>query len=148
MVEINVPRLLSASEHHHEISRVTEDANQNLRDGNDVAIFTSREVVTGNDAEASLSISHDVSQGLVEILGAIESRPRYILAKGGITSSDLATQGLGVKRAVAQGQIYPGVPVWKLGPETRFPDLAYIIFPGNVGATDAVTEVVSRLTSS
>ena len=65
IIEINVPRLLSALEHDDEINRVTEDANQNLSEGNDVAIFTSRKVVTGDDAEASLSISHSVSQGLV-----------------------------------------------------------------------------------
>ncbi|MEZ4660739.1 MAG: nucleotide-binding domain containing protein [Caldilineaceae bacterium] len=37
-----------------------------------------------------------------------------MLAKGGITSSDVATKGLGVKRLVL-GQILPGVPVWRIG---------------------------------
>lgn len=145
IIEVNVRSLLYRSAHDDEISRVTEDANEKLQEGKDVVIYTNREVITGENAEANLSISHQISQGLVEILGAISARPRYILTKGGITSSDLATQGLGVKRAIAQGQIYPGVPVWKLGPETRFPDLAYIIFPGNVGTAEAVTEVVSKL---
>ena len=65
-------------------------------------------------------------------------RPRYLLAKGGITSHDLAAKALRVKRAVVLGQIVPGVPVWRCGAESRFPDLAYIVFPGNVGSTESL----------
>jgi uncharacterized protein YgbK (DUF1537 family) len=43
------------------------------------------------------------------------------------------------------GQILPGVPVWKLGAESRFPNLAYIVFPGNVGNADALVDVVRQL---
>jgi hypothetical protein len=45
------------------------------------------------------------------------------------------------------GQILPDVPVWELGPETSFPGLPYIIFPGNVGGPDALEEVVLELES-
>ena len=65
--------------------------------------------------------------------------------KGGITSSDLATKGLGVKRARVQGQIVPGVPVWELGPETKFPGLPYVVFPGNVGGPEALHNAVQKL---
>jgi len=43
------------------------------------------------------------------------------------------------------GQILPGVPVWKLGAESRFPNLAYIVFPGNVGDVKALVDVVRQL---
>ena len=43
------------------------------------------------------------------------------------------------------GQIQPGIPVWKLGPESRFPGLPYIIFPGNVGSDDTLKKVVKIL---
>ena len=75
----------------------------------------------------------------------IQIAPRYILAKGGITSSDIATRALNVKKAMVLGQILPGVPVWKLGAESRFPNLAYIVFPGNVGDDRALIAVVRQL---
>ncbi len=103
--------------------------------------------MTGVDAESSLAIGRRVSDGLVAIVRAISVRPRYLLAKGGITSSDIATQGLGVKRALVLGQLLPGVPVWQLGPETRYPGLGYIVFPGNVGGPQALAEVVLGLRS-
>ena len=86
-----------------------------------------------------------MSDGLVTLLQTLTTRPRYILAKGGITSSDVATKGLGVQRAMVLGQVLPGVPVWQLGPETRYPGLSYIVFPGNVGGPDAVGNVVTAL---
>ena len=71
--------------------------------------------------------------------------PRYLVAKGGITSSDIGTKALQVKRAFVPGQILPGVPVWITGEESRFPGIPYIIFPGNVGTTDALFQVVEKL---
>ena len=75
-------------------------------------------------------------------------RPRYLIAKGGITSSDVATKGLGLKRGIVAGQILPGVPTWRVGDETRFPGMAYIVFPGNVGGPSALTDAVARLRSN
>ena len=46
---------------------------------------------------------------------------------------------------MALGQVLPGVPVWELGPESRYPGLKYIVFPGNVGDSEAVREVVMKL---
>ena len=86
-----------------------------------------------------------MSSALVSIVRAIRVRPRYFLAKGGITSSDMATKALDVKRAMVLGQILPGVPVWKTGPESRFPGLTYLVFPGNVGGPEALAQVVMAL---
>jgi len=72
-------------------------------------------------------------------------RPRFIIAKGGVTSSDIASGGLGVRRAVVRGQVLPGVPVWRLGTETRFPGLNYVVFPGNVGQTKSLAEAFQKL---
>ena len=77
--------------------------------------------------------------------GRSPRRAVYFLAKGGITSSDLATQGLDVRRAMVLGQIHSGVPVWQLGPKSRHPALPYIVFPGNVGDDQALAKVVRRL---
>ena len=74
-------------------------------------VYTSRTLVVGKDDESALSIGRQVSEGLVEIVRSLRVRPRYIVAKGGITSSDIATQALNVTRARVLGQVLPGVPV-------------------------------------
>lgn len=71
--------------------------------------------------------------------------PSYIIAKGGITSSDVGTRGLGVKKALALGQAAPGVPVWLTGKESRFPGMPYIIFPGNVGTDQTLRQIADSL---
>ncbi len=145
-VEVRVAALLSAQPS-ETIANAAHAAEQALAEGQDVVIYTSRELVTGADAETSLAIGRRVSDGLIGIVRAIEARPRYLLAKGGITSSDVATRGLGVRRALVLGQILPGVPVWQLGPESRYPGMAYIVFPGNVGGPGALVEVIQALRS-
>ena len=108
-------------------------------------IFTAREMVTGTSAEDSLTIARHISEGVVAIVSAIESKPRYILAKGGNTASDIATKALNVERAMVPGQVSPGVPVWQLGPESRYPGLRYIVLPGNVGGPESLSEIVLAL---
>jgi uncharacterized protein YgbK (DUF1537 family) len=145
--EINVAALLDGQLRDEEINRVANDTEQALRRGNDMLIFTSRQLVAGKDSKSSLQIGQKVSKGLISIVRRIQTAPRYILAKGGITASDIATRALNVKRAFVLGQILPGVPVWQLGAESRFPNLSYIVFPGNVGDDHALVEVVQQLKS-
>jgi uncharacterized protein YgbK (DUF1537 family) len=144
-LEINVAALLDDSQQQAEINRISEAADLALHNHQDVVVYTSRQLVTAPDAAQSLAIGQRISDSLVAIVQAITSRPRYIIAKGGITSSDVATKGLQVKRAVVAGQILPGVPLWQLGSESRHPDVPYIVFPGNVGDENAVAAVVQAL---
>jgi uncharacterized protein YgbK (DUF1537 family) len=144
-VEVDVAALLADDRREHEISRVAAKADEALLLDRDAAIYTSRNLVSVDDAAGSLSIGKRISNSLLEIVRRIETRPRYVLAKGGITSSDIATQGLNVRRAMVLGQAIPGVPAWRLGPESRHPGLAYIVFPGNVGGPDALADVVAGL---
>jgi len=144
-IEISVEALLGLRRRQYEIERVASQADQALQLDQDVAVYTSRQLVTGMDAESSLSIGQQVSEGLVSILRQITTRPRYLVGKGGITSSDIATEALNVKRALVLGQILPGVPLWQLGPESRYPGLPYVVFPGNVGGPESLVEIVIAL---
>jgi uncharacterized protein YgbK (DUF1537 family) len=146
-VEISVENILDAAQRNEVLSRAMTRTSAAIEFGRDVVVFTSRKLVMGDGAEASLAIGSQVSEALVELLRGIKVQPRYLIAKGGITSSDLATRGLGVKRAMVRGQIVPGVPVWELGAETKFPGLPYVVFPGNVGGPDALAEAVKMLNS-
>ena len=144
-VELSVADILNPARKAAELTRVIAQTNQALTTGRDVVVFTSRALITGHDAAASLDIGAKVSDALVEVVRRLEVRPRYLIAKGGITASDVATKGLGVQRARVLGQILPGIPVWELGPGTKYPGLPYVVFPGNVGGPDALQDAVQKL---
>ena len=143
--EVNVKALLTDELRADEISRVVRKAEQTLKQGNDMLIFTGRRLITGKDVKSSLHIGQKISEGLIDIVQRIQTTPRYILAKGGITASDIATRALNVKKAMVLGQILPGVPVWQLGNESRFAGMPYIVFPGNVGDKQALVKIVKQL---
>jgi len=144
-IEIRVGDLLDDDRRSAAIAAARSAADQAVSQGRDVVLFTSRELVLGADADSSLDIGRRVSNSLITIVQGIGCQPRYLVAKGGITSSDVATKGLGVRRAMVMGQVLPGVPAWRLGPETRWPGMAYIVFPGNVGGDDALADIRQRL---
>ena len=81
-----------------------------LKEGKDFLMFTSRQPAIGKDAGASLEIGQKVSEGLIAIVKRISVTPRYVLAKGGITCSDIATRALNVKKAFVSGQIQDRPP--------------------------------------
>lgn len=144
-VEINVMNLLDVSRREEEIDQAADRVNWYLLQGRDVVVFTSRALVKGSDAKNSLGIGQTVSDSLIRLVKAIRHQPRYLVAKGGITSSDIATQGLSVRQAMVTGQVMPGVPVWQLGDESRYPGMSYIIFPGNVGDNTALSNIQKKL---
>jgi uncharacterized protein YgbK (DUF1537 family) len=144
-IEVDVPALLaSEAEREREVERALQEAESALRSGMTPVVSTSRKVETASSGD-QLAIGRTVSAALVAIGGGVEGRPGFVVGKGGITSSDVGTRALGARRAVVLGQIRPGVPVWRLGPETRFPGLPYVVFPGNVGGPETLAEVVTEL---
>lgn len=147
-VEVDVTRLLDADRRESEVRRAGDAVAAALRGGRDVVLFTSRSLAAGATAEEFGRIGQRVMAALVEIVRTLQVRPSWIIAKGGITSSDLATRALGVRRALVLGQAMPGLPVWAPGPDSKWPQLPYIVFPGNVGGPDALAELVRRLHAS
>jgi uncharacterized protein YgbK (DUF1537 family) len=144
-IEMDAEELLNGDRSRAEIDRVSRTAETLLQSERDVVIYTSRRLITAGHAEGDLSIGSRVSEALITTLQQIIAKPRYLIAKGGITASDVATKGLNVRRALVLGQILPGVPVWRLGPESRHAGIPYIVFPGNVGGDDALAETVQAL---
>ena len=96
--------------------------------------------------EEALLRSVKISAGVQALVGRLSVTPAFVVAKGGITSSDVGTKALKVKRADVMGQIKPGIPVWRTGAESRFPGTPYVIFPGNVGEVQTLREAVEVLT--
>ncbi|MFC2128109.1 four-carbon acid sugar kinase family protein [Bacteroidota bacterium] len=144
--EIEVDKLLLTEERQQVIKKACEFIDTNIKANKEVVIYTSRLVKKGIDGVESLKIVNQVSDSLIAIVKGLQTCPKYILTKGGITSSDIAVNALGVKKTNVLGQIIPGVPVWKLGKETKYPKVPYIIFPGNVGDDDALVNALTKLT--
>ena len=106
---------------------------------------TARKRFDVGSEEESLKVSVKISEAITSIVDKITVQPSFIIAKGGITSSDVGTKGLHVKKANVLGQIKPGIPVWQTGAESKFPYMTYIIFPGNVGTETTLREIVEDL---
>jgi uncharacterized protein YgbK (DUF1537 family) len=144
-LELEAAALLDPEKRPHEVDKAGEFASRTMAEGRHAVIYTSRQVIHGRTREESLVIQRTISQALIEVVRRLEVRPRFLVAKGGITASDVATEGLGVVRAEVLGPIVPGVPVWKLGPESRFPGMPLVVFPGNVGGPESLVETLRRL---
>lgn len=130
-----------------EVARVDAAAEELLAAGRSVAIYTRRERfdLDTDDKDLQLQVSVRISDALTSIIGLLKVRPSFIVAKGGITSSDVGTKALKVRRALVMGQISPGIPVWMTGEESKFPHMPYVIFPGNVGGEQTLREIVEEL---
>ncbi len=137
-LELNVRHVLDVSTRDATITDLARRVSDHLAAEDAVVVYTSRELVEA-DADESLSVGQTISQALVDVVRSIFVRPRLLVTKGGITSSDVATKACDVERAIVMGQALPGVPVWRCGPESRLPGLPLIVFPGNVGDVDALT---------
>ena len=111
----------------------------------DVLLFTSRTLQRGGDADDSLAISRNVSTAVIEVVqAALAAHPAWVVAKGGITSHDVAVRGLGIRRAEVMGQLFPGM-VSVFRPIEAAPEAVgtpYVVFAGNVGGDDTLADVV------
>jgi uncharacterized protein YgbK (DUF1537 family) len=144
-VELDVPALLQASQRHDVVATATRDVGWAIDRGLDVVLYTSRDPVVAHETLTPLQIGDIVSHALVQIVSELPAPPGWVVAKGGITSSVIATEALGVERAEVLGQAIPGVPVWRIGKESRWPGLSYVVYPGNVGDAEALARMVRIL---
>ncbi len=146
-IEFNSHLVLQEGEIEKEALWVSEKTNEAIKNKKFVVVFTKRERVDANtgNKEDDLRMSTKISESLVSVISNLKDKPSFIIAKGGITSSDVGVVGLGVKKALVLGQVAAGVPVWLTGIESKFPNMPYIIFPGNVGTEDTLKNIVEML---
>jgi uncharacterized protein YgbK (DUF1537 family) len=130
-----------------EINRVVKLSEKLISEGKTPVCFTNRTllVVENDTREDALVRSVKISDGVQSLVGRLSITPAFVIAKGGITSSDVGTKALAVKKANVMGQIKPGIPVWQTGEESKFPGIPYVIFPGNVGEESTLKEAVEVL---
>ena len=130
-----------------EVERTVKAAEEKILSGRTIVIYTSRQLLAPENMtpEEKLHISVKISNAVTSIIGKLSVKPKFIIAKGGITSSDVGTKALRVKKARVMGQVKKGIPVWMTGEESKFPGMPYIIFPGNVGEVSTLKEIVEEL---
>ena len=143
-IEVNVADILEAEEISSKAEAIVQQTDSWIAGGKNVVIHTSRRLEVGNDPESSLKINALVSDFLVSLVKGLTVRPKFIVAKGGITSSDVATKGLSAQKALILGPVIPGVPVWQMDEKSKFPGIIYVVFPGNVGDEQALLEVCKK----
>ena len=143
--ELSVRTLLERGDPLREAQALARWADTVMARGRTALVYTSRGLVAEQGGKTHVDIAALVSSALSSVPRHITETPAWIVAKGGITSSDVATRGLGVRKARVLGQAKPGIPTWRLGAETRFPGVPYLVFPGNVGADDTLAEVITLL---
>lgn len=149
-IEIDVEKLLVTEREADEyIGSVVKDVVEALKEG-DVIVHTSRLLIKTDDPAASLKIARTVSAAVVSVVNRTLKTfpPRFVIAKGGITSSDVAAHGLEIRRAIVRGPMLPGiVSLWEPvdGPAEGIP---YIVFAGNVGDDQSLAQVTRKLSAT
>lgn len=146
-VEFNQHLILDQKATEDECRRVSSLCNRYLKEGKTTVVFTKRQRLdlnTGNP-EDELKIAGKISDCLAGLVKNLEVKPAFLIAKGGITSNDIAAKGLNIHRGMVMGQILPGVPVWEGDKDSLFSGIPYVVFPGNVGSADSLKKAVEIL---
>jgi uncharacterized protein YgbK (DUF1537 family) len=143
-VELQVPAVADPARRDAHVAETTDRVVRALADS-DVLLFTSRTLLRDADPAASLAIARQVSTAVIEVVrGAVAAEPAWVVAKGGITSHDVAVRGLGIRRATVLGQLLPGL-VSVLQPVEALPQVVgtpYVVFAGNVGDETTLAYVI------
>ena len=148
IVEIDVEKLLDSEADAH-LDQTVDAVVEALR-GGDVIVHTSRLLIKADDAAESLRIARTVSAAVVAVVNRTLKTfpPRFVIAKGGITTSDVAAHGLEIRHAIVRGPMLPGiVSLWEPvdGPAKGIP---YIVFAGNVGDDESLAQVTRKLSNT
>ncbi len=147
-IEVNVAELLDQTNQSVKLlSDILESTKAIHNAGKTPVIYTSRQELTFKDIKTRLDFGVKVSSLLMDIVQGLPADIGFLISKGGITSNDVLSTGLALTSARLLGQILPGCSmVITNSDHPQFPDLPVVLFPGNVGDTDALGIVYKRLT--
>jgi uncharacterized protein YgbK (DUF1537 family) len=110
-----------------------------ISSGGVAIVATSRE-----RADCGLVHGERLARRLARVVAELRTDVDVVLSKGGITSAINLSHGLGAQEADVIGPVAPGIALWSvMTPERR--RVSYVVFPGNVGADEALADVVDML---
>jgi uncharacterized protein YgbK (DUF1537 family) len=147
-IEVNVARLLNdANQSAVLLTEIKESTQAAHEAGKTPVVYTSRQELSFKDVNTRLEFGAKVSSLLMDIVRGLPSDIGFLISKGGITSNDVLSTGLALTSARLLGQILAGCSmVLTPSDHPQFPDLPVVLFPGNVGDTDALGTIYQRLT--
>ena len=145
-IEIEVERLRKEPNSFQELKEsALAQIYQSFEAGQTPVVYTSRQELTFANITQRLAFGTQVSQLLMALVQELPPQISYLISKGGITSNDVLSTGLGLRSARLLGQVLPGVSVVRTDADhPRFPHLPVVLFPGNVGDDQALAEVHRR----
>jgi len=107
-----------------------------------LAIVTSERVRSAENN--TLSHGERVMTALTTAVRDLLPDVEVVIAKGGITSAEVARTGIGASWADVVGQVLPGVSVWRmLAHDGR--EIVYVVVPGNVGDPETLVDVLDAV---
>ena len=147
-IEIDVAQLLdnSAARSHSLLTQTLNQIQTVHAENKTPVVYTSRQELAFADVQARLQFGADVSTLLMDIVRGLPTDIGFLVSKGGITSNDVLSTGLALTSARLLGQILAGCSM-VVTPDNhpQFPNLPVVLFPGNVGDTDALVTIYHRL---
>ena len=130
-----------------QIDTLSQQIDERIRNGKNVLLMTSRDQVEfSEDTFEQLLAVRKVSERFVSVLKQIKVRPRFLISKGGITSYDVLKKGLNMTSGRVLGQVYQNIPVVRLNEDALYGNLCVVVFPGNVGSTETLRDLVYNAT--
>ncbi len=147
-IEIDVAQLLDNSEaqSHSLLTQTLKQIQTAHAENKTPVVYTSRQELAFADVQARLQFGADVSTLLMDIVRGLPTDIGFLVSKGGITSNDVLSTGLALTSARLLGQILAGCSM-VVTPDNhpQFPNLPIVLFPGNVGDTEALVTIYHRL---
>lgn len=118
------------------------DSIRSQLDERSLAVVTSER--NRKQSHGTLEHGERVMAGLTQAVRAVLPRIEIVIAKGGITSAEVARTGIGAKSALVVGQVLPGISVWRMDDLTGR-EILYVVVPGNVGDERTLVDVLEAL---
>ena len=120
---------------------VAAGASEQLHDRGLAIVMSER---TRSSEHNTLEHGRRIMEALTTAVRAIAPEVSVVVAKGGITSAEVARSGLGARTARVLGQVLPGISVWELQAFDGH-QVLYVVVPGNVGGPDTLTDVLAAV---
>jgi uncharacterized protein YgbK (DUF1537 family) len=147
-IEVPVAQLVEGDEETRDrlLTQLLDQINQGYEQQLVPVVYTSRGELQFPDSQTRLDFGVRVSTFLMAIVQQLPEDIGFLISKGGITSNDTLSLGLGLRTARLLGQILPGVSTVRTDADhPRYPNLPVVLFPGNVGDASALATAVLRL---
>jgi uncharacterized protein YgbK (DUF1537 family) len=121
-------------------SQAAKELSRQLADKG-IALLASERI--RDPAYSDLESGARVMKAITTIVSEVSSMCGAVIAKGGITSANVAVDGLAAETAFVRGQLLPGISLWDL-PTVHRRSIPYAVIPGNMG-DDGTMAAVAKM---